>query len=60
MDPILYDRVFDEEGNLIFGEVPGEVYMWCYRIENRNRNLWVENSKTGEIEAVQDYLFKVE
>jgi hypothetical protein len=60
MEPIiLYDIVLNENGDTIFGEVPGECYMWCFRKENRDRAWTVIVGRTGEELTIQDYLFKV-
>ena len=56
---IEYDRVIDEKGAQVFGDIPGEVYMWCFRKENREANLKVIIGRTGESQSVDDYLFKV-
>lgn len=55
---IEYDKVFDEKGVQVFGDIPGEVYVWCTRKENRDRKLTVWKSKTGLEEPIQDYLYK--
>lgn len=57
---IEYDRVFNDKDVQIFGDIPGEVYMWCFRKENRDRNLTVVKGKTGEPQSIEDYLFKVD
>lgn len=57
---IEYDCVIDENGRRVFGEIPGEVYMWCFRKENRESNLTVKIGRTGEEVSVEDYLYKVE
>ena len=56
---ILYDKVFDANGVQVFGDSPSEVYMWCFRAENRDRTLTVLVAKTGETQTIQDYLYKV-
>lgn len=56
---ILYDRVFNADNVQVFGEIPGECYMWCFRKENREAELTVVIGKTGEKVSVEDYLFKV-
>jgi hypothetical protein len=60
MTQILYDRVIDTRNVQVFGDVPGEVYMWCHRKENRYSDLRVIIGKTGETVPVEDYLYKVE
>jgi hypothetical protein len=55
-----YDRVINAANVQVFGDVPGEVYMWCFRKENREANLRVIVSKTDETVSVEDYLYKVE
>ena len=55
---ILYDMVIDEKGLRVFGEVPEEVYMWCFRPENRDRKLTVIVGKTAETLTIEDYLYK--
>lgn len=57
---IEYDTVTDEKGNQVFGEVPGECYMWCFKAENRDRPLTVKIGKTGETQSIEDYLYKVD
>jgi hypothetical protein len=54
-----YDRVIDENGVQVFGDIPGEVYMWCFRKENREADLRVIVSRTGETQSIEDYLYKV-
>jgi hypothetical protein len=56
---IRYDRVIDENGRQVFGDFSGEVYMWCFRKENRERNLKVIIGGTGEEQTIEDYLYKI-